>query len=103
MDNLNSISAIVKYVMEQNPETRSSDDLLYFKVCESVNPTYTNYPFCQIMQNIRRYGVPSYKSVERARRKLQREFPELSADDKVEGFRVVNEGEYKAYARKGAM
>ena len=100
MQRFKNLTNIVLEVLQEVPETRSCDDMLYLKVCEKVNPIYTNYPFCQIMQNIRRYGFPSYKSVERARRKIQRAFPQLGATREVEEMRIAEEEKYREYARK---
>jgi hypothetical protein len=100
MQRFKNVSNIVMEVLQEVPETRSCDNMLYFKVCEKVNPMYTNFPFCQIMQNIQRYGFPSYKSVERARRKIQSKFPELAGSEEVEAMRALEEERYREYARK---
>ena len=100
MDNLKTITELVKDVLLEVSETRNSDDLLYYHVCKRLNPICVDYPFQKILQNRKDYGIPSFKSVERARRKVQRSNPDLVANDKVEGFRSVKEVEYRDYARK---
>jgi hypothetical protein len=45
--------------------------------------------------------MPAFETVRRARQKLQQTYPELSAWDKVEGRRMMNEEIYREYARGG--
>lgn len=100
MDNLMTTTEMVKELLQTRPETRNSDDILYYHVCAKINPICVNYPFCQIIQNRKAYGFPAFESVRRTRQKIQRSYPELAAVDKVEGFRAVNEAKYRDYARK---
>ena len=89
----------VKEILTRNPLTRSDDDLLYAVVCEKVNKDTLMLPFCVVVTNRKSMGLPSFKSVERCRRKLQNEFPELCANSYVEGYRILEEEEYKNYGR----
>lgn len=100
MDNLMTTTEIVKELLQTRPETRNSDDILYYHVCAKINPICVNYPFCQIIQNRKSYGLPAFESVRRTRQKIQRSYPELAAVDKVEGFREVNEAKFRDYARE---
>lgn len=96
---LKAISAIVKRLLQTVPETRNSDDLLYFKVCEQIDPVSINLPFKEVVLNRKRIGYPARKSVERAGRKLRAAFPELAGCDKVEEQRLLNEEAFLDYAR----
>ena len=97
---LKKTNDIVKYVLQRYPETRSCDDKLYIRVCEIVNEEYVTLPFCVFMTHRREFGIPSFKSVERCRRKLQKAYPELCASTTVEALREIEEDIYKSYGKK---
>ena len=80
MDNLMTTTEMVKELLQTRPETRNSDDILYYHVCAKINPICVNYPFCQIIQNRKSYGLPAFESVRRTRQKIQHDHPELRGD-----------------------
>lgn len=94
------IQDIVQEVLRKYPDTRSSDDYLYIRVCEFVSAESVTLPFCVMLSHRKELGIPSFKSVERCRRKLQRAYPELCASTTVEALREIEEGRYKSYGRK---
>lgn len=96
---LKSTTKLVKEILEKHPDTRSSDDMLYFRACESINALYMNLPFWKVMLNRKEFNFPAFESVRRTRQKLQAEFPELAADPNVEAQRMVNEEVFREYAR----
>lgn len=96
---LRNTTSIVKDILEQDVFARNSDDYLYYMVCRRVNEIMVHLPFWKVMLNRKQYKFPSFKSVERARRKLQREFPEFSGDADVEAQRTLNEEVFKEYAK----
>ena len=96
---LKSTTDIVKKILEQDEFARNSDDYLYYMVCKQVNEIMVHLPFWKVMLNRKQYKFPSFKSVERARRKLQRTNPEFSGDADIEAQREVNEEVFKEYAR----
>lgn len=89
---------LVRFILENYPETRNDDALLYVTACKAVNPSIDMFPFGTVFTHYKTYGLPSYKSVERARRKLQRENPELAATKEVKEARTEQEGKFKAFA-----
>ena len=93
------ISTLVKAILEECPETRNSDDLLYLKVCQYFNPSIGMFPFGTVIANLKIYDLPNIKSVERARRKIQAEHPELAAKQNVKDKRTKAEQDYKSFAR----
>lgn len=97
---LQRISDIVKKILTEQPPTRNSDMLLYVTVCHELNPSAINGPFWHVLLNLKAFGLPNIETVRRTRQKVQQCNPELAGSDKVEGFRVLNEKEYKSYARK---
>lgn len=86
--------------MEDEPITRSSDDLLYLKVCERYNATVLDKPFWYVFANRKLLNVPPFESVRRSRQKLQEHHPELCGTDDAEAQRLVNEQLMRDYARK---
>lgn len=90
---------LVKKILETVPQTRNSDMLLYYHVCLEINKTVLKLPFWMVLLDLKSYGLPPIASVGRARRKLQRECPELRADDKVKDKRTENEVIVKGYAK----
>lgn len=85
----------VKELLEQIPETRENDQKLYAIYIETYHfvdfnrETYMNY---------KDYGLPSFKSVERVRRKLQNEYGICEANDNVIDKRMEAEKQYIDYA-----
>ena len=92
---------MVKYVLEKEPRTRNSDNLLWLEVIKLVNQGVLRKPMAEVLQNLNGYGLPSIETVGRCRRKLQAEFPELRADKTVEGFRSELEDAFRELAKAG--
>lgn len=100
---LQPTSDIVKQILIDQPVTRNSDMLLYVTVCEQINPTAINGPFWHVLLNLKQFGLPNIETVRRTRQKVQQCNPELAGNSTVEGFRTMNENEFRAYARKGIV
>lgn len=96
---LKTTTDLVKDILANIPETRNSDDFLYYKVCERINPILINLPFWKVILNRKKYNFPAFESVRRTRQKLQAEYPEFSGNDDVEGHRKVNEEVFREYAK----
>ena len=92
----------VKVILENDELARNSDDYLYCMLCEMIDENSVNLPFWKVMLNRKKYKFPSFKSVERARRKVQKLYPELASDPDVEAQKMINEEIYKDFA-KGAI
>ena len=94
---------LVKSILEEKPDTRNSDTLLYVEVLKTysdrMDVDVCGYPFASALKNLTAWGIPSIETVGRCRRKVQSDFPELAANDTVEGFRAIKEQEYEEYAR----
>jgi hypothetical protein len=73
--------------------------LLYYHVCLEIDKTVLKMPFWMVLLDLKSYGLPPIASVGRARRKLQRECPELRGDKKVREKRSENEVIVKGYAK----
>lgn len=99
---LRNLTELVKTIMEQQPETRSSDNLLYIEVLKRItSQNVLNMPVWLFYQNLTEWQLPSIETVGRCRRKAQQEKPHLKAKPEVEGFRYDRETEFIEFAVKG--
>lgn len=89
----------VKQILQDYPQTRNSDELLISMVDTDINPQIAAMPYWVVMQNRKKYGLPSCESVRRARQVIQANNPELAATDRVRKYRKELEPEYKELAR----
>ena len=103
MTDLKNTTAIVKAILETEPQTRNSDSYLYLKVLEYISEKegfalgFMTVPY--FLENMKDYGYPPFESVRRTRQKLQATFPELAACPEVEKGRMENEKVYRSFAR----
>ena len=99
---LRNLTELVKTIMEQQPETRSSDNLLYIEVLKrTTSQNVLNMPVWLFYQNLTEWQLPSIETVGRCRRKAQQENPHLKAKPEVAGFRYDRETEFIEFAVKG--
>lgn len=98
MDNLEKFTTIVKKILESQPETRNSDNLLYYRVCVKLNKQVLSLPFGEVLLHLKDYNLPQFETVRRARQKIQHEFKELAGTKNVEKTRHENEKEFREYA-----
>jgi hypothetical protein len=98
---------IVKMVMENAPETRDDDYLLWLAVidicaAEDGNPTYTyQTTISQFLRKAIFSKYPHFNTVSRSRRKVQRKYPELKATPEMRYWRAVREAQYGEMAKDG--
>lgn len=96
---LKQTNAIVRHILGTQPKARNSDDYLYVKVCEYINPGYITLPFGEVILNRKDFHFPAFESVRRTRQKLQADHPELyAADADVEAQRDLNEDTFRQYS-----
>ena len=98
MSELRNTTKMVKYVLEKEPRTRNSDNLLWLEVIKLVNHGVLRKPMSEVLQNLNVYGLPSIETVGRCRRKLQAEHPELRAKQAVQECRADMEAEFMEWA-----
>ena len=103
MNELKTVTAVVKEILTQYKQTRSCDGLLYLKVLEhysykkGIDLRMLSVPM--FLRQMSEMGFPGHETVRRTRQKLQSTYPELAACEAVESFRAQNEIEFRAYAR----
>jgi hypothetical protein len=91
----NQVQPLVFNALLDHPETRADDFML-------VREVYSQFvsgemSFNTVLEHHIELGLPSFASILRARRKLQKEHPEL-VNAKAAEIRAGEEKEYKAYA-----
>lgn len=101
---LEKTQAMVKKILEADEYARNSDTYLYrivlYKYGKEIGIDFGAMPTDTFYKVKDELGVPKFKSVERARRKIQEEHPELDGCAKVKKQRKINEDVYKEYARR---
>ena len=92
---------IVKDTLTNIEMARNDDYMLtYFVIKKYLDEKDIKIDyFYQIMMFHKTYGLPSIESITRARRLLQRKYPELRADREVEKIRAKEEERYRELAR----
>lgn len=88
---VNVVETRVEEILEVYPETRENDNLLYVKYIEEYHYVDFNR---DTFVNYEQYGLPSYKTVERARRKIQNEKFRCRATETIENARKEAENNY---------
>lgn len=95
-----NIVSTVKEVLEVKPETRGDDFLLIVEVYNRLRPNLEGLSFNYVLRNHKMYNLPSFSSIVRARRKLQVDYPELEAEDRIKVIRELEEQKYRDFARE---
>lgn len=105
MDNLTTISALVKDVLMSDPDSRDSDNLLFYLVCKKIlsdqGIDIDTMNFAKLFLSLKGFGLPQYETVGRCRRKLQHEFPELHCSPKVAMERAERLDSFEEYGKEG--
>ena len=102
MEDLKTITALVKSLLEQDARCRNSDGFLYLRVLfaraaqKGIN--LDAMTVSDFLLNHHGSSFPIFESVRRTRQKVQQHHPELAACDVVAGYRAENEAKYFAYA-----
>ena len=98
MSKLKEVEPIVLRILIEKPYTRKSDEKLIVEVYADYNPDVLRASFPAVMLSMKALGLPSYKSIERARRRLQERYPSL-VDEATALLRSEQEELYIAYSR----
>ena len=96
LDKLIRLDKVVEEVLREYPQTRKDDNYLIFKVVQRTNPELAGSTFANVMFSAKSEGI-SFESITRARRKVQRKYPELE-DCETESARQAEQIEYMEYA-----
>ncbi len=96
MERIKNVQPLVFSALVYNPETRKDDFLLVLDVYKNIINADMRLDLA--FTHHKALGLPSFASIIRIRRKLQREFPDLANPDTVE-MRAEAEKEYRDYAK----
>ena len=99
MNNLKTTAELVKKILEEKPEARNSDYILYSAICERIDRKILNLPFDMVLSLIDKKKVPNFETVRRTRQKVQEEWPELKGNNKTRQARAKKEVEFIEFAR----
>ena len=97
---LYKVEDIVNEILINDPHAREDDNYLMYQVLRKTNPQILYKPYGVVLLNQGGKTI-SFKSVERARRKVQSKYPELKPSDKVQIQRINYENMYIDYAING--
>lgn len=102
MENLKTVSALVKNILERDHKARNTDNYLYLKVLEHYSETrginirtMTVPVFLKELDNNR---FPGFETVRRSRQKVQATYPDLAPNEIVGKRRSKNEIVYREFA-----
>lgn len=99
LNELKRVTKIVKTLLENKPDLRENDDLLYLAVCYLINAEIPGITFHSVLVGRKKLGLPSFETVRRTRQKVQATYPELKGTKRVREGRKAKETEYREYAR----
>lgn len=71
------IERIVEDILRKVPNTRDDDYELIAEYYSRVCPSVLDIPFRYVILGHKDFNIPNFKSIERARRKVQAKYPEL--------------------------
>lgn len=97
MAKVNVIETRVKEILENSPATRENDNLLCVTYLEEYHYVDFNK---QTFIDYERYGLPSFKSIERSRRKIQNEEGKYKSSETIEEGRKEAEKQFQDYYRR---
>ena len=101
MNELQTTKEEVYRILKNEPETRSSDMLLYLAYCISHWVRETDlYKVFKDASFRKAKGISPFETISRARRELQNQFIDLTADEKIEEMRKAREEIFNEYFSK---
>lgn len=103
MKELKRIEDKVKLILEESEICRNSDNHLFLEYIQRECPELLEYPAVDFQLHYRDFGIPTFDSISRARRKLQAEYEELRGCEDVRRWRAENETQFRRYANEGKI
>lgn len=102
MNELKTVSALVKNILIESEQARNSDNVLYLLVLKfyaerkGVNLNCVNV--CDFLSYLDHKVFPAFETVRRSRQKVQEVYPELAATENVGRRRASKQQEYRNFA-----
>ena len=100
---LKQLKDLVTETLKQGETFRENDDLLYLTICVKLfsnRGSITNMTVSEFFTCRKRYGLPTYESVSRCRRKAQEENPALRPCEAIQKGREVQQERFYNFAIK---
>ncbi len=102
LENLKTVSALVKNILETDHKARNTDNHLYLKVLErysglrGIDIHAMTVPV--FLKELDKHSFPGFETVRRSRQKVQATYPNLAPTESVGRKRSKNEMVYKDFA-----
>lgn len=95
---MTGLTEIIADILIRDDAARNSDAYLYHAVCEKIAPAAMSVPFGVMIQNLKQYGLPTYDTVTRLRRKIQNDytFMDFGSSTQVKAWRDAKEERCRA-------
>lgn len=95
---------LVRMMLKDHPETRNSDNRLYYMVIKNLGKQkgidIESMSMPHFLLHMKEYKLPSIETVGRCRRKIVESHPELAGNSDVEAGRMMNEEVFRDYGRR---
>ena len=95
---LKNLEKIVTEILQDDELARKDDCYLILEVIRKLYPFEVGKTFANVMFNAKSKGI-SFESITRARRKIQRKFPELK-DKEISEIRNAEQDEYIEFSKE---
>ena len=95
---LRNLEKTVEDILRKDKLARTDDCYLILEVVRKLYPFEVGKTFADVMFNAKYKGI-SFESITRARRKVQKKYPELK-DEEVAEIRDIEQEEYREYSRE---
>jgi hypothetical protein len=80
MKNLKTVENVVVGILNENKETRESDDILYLHVCEYFCEGVSSMTLKDFLTARKETNCPNFETVRRTRQKVFEKHPELKPE-----------------------
>ena len=100
---LKQLKDLVTETLKQGESFRENDDMLYLTICIKLfsdRGSITNMTVADFFTNRKKYGLPTYESVSRCRRKAQEENPALRPCEAIQKGREIQQDRFYNFATK---
>ena len=95
---LRKLKKIVEEILRKSELAREDDCYLILEVIRELYPFEVGKTFTQVMFNAKSKGI-SFESITRARRQVQKQYPELK-DSEIAKIRDKEQEEYREFAKE---
>lgn len=98
IERLRNLEKVVEGILRKSELAREDDCYLILEVIRELYPFEVGKTFAQVMFNAKSKGI-SFESITRARRQVQKKYPELKNNEVAE-IRDKEQDEYRKFAKE---